>query len=88
MNTSAQDIQDISLKIGELIRIIKGWAVLPDSFGIQESLMSYGVSSVEYIQLVVDVESAFSVELDDQYLEYSDDITCEVLAQAIVRHIT
>ena len=87
MNILSKNTDDISLKISELILKLKQWAVFPDDFNIKNSLISYGISSIEYIQLLVDIESAFSIELDDQFLIYSDKITCEALAQFIAKYI-
>lgn len=56
-------------------------------FDSDTQFVAMGISSLDYIQLVVDIENEFDIELDDDTLAFGNELCCRKLANMIKKKL-
>ena len=63
-------MNSIEAKIRELIcEAMDDVELDMDSIGVEDELINYGVSSIVFIKMVIQIEEEFEIELDDDDLD-------------------
>lgn len=73
-------MSEICSKIRELIFETIGIDIPVNSFEQKDSISSLGISSIEFIMLVVGIEKEFGIEFGDEDLDYHKYPTLKALA--------
>jgi acyl carrier protein len=56
-------------------------------FDSDTPFVAMGISSLDYIQLIIEIENEFNIELDDETLAFGNELCCGKLADVIKRKL-
>jgi len=59
-----------------------------DEVDYNKEFLEYGVSSIEFIQLLVNLENNYDFEFEDEYLDIGKMNSISAIASYITQHIT
>lgn len=79
-----QNKENIELKVREILKKEVELIVEPELVGVYDNLEFIGMNSIDYAELLVELEIEFGIEFDKETLAKESDITIHGLVECII----
>lgn len=81
------DMKNIDKWIFNKVTLINESNKVSAGFDSDTQFVAMGISSLDYIQLIVEIENEFDIELDDETLAFGNELCCRKLADIIKKKL-